>query len=59
MSVSSQLEPVVGGVDFRINVVLRPEAGERVTQYWIKGVLFREGRTIPFNCFLDSLRLFL
>ena len=42
----------------RIDVVLCPEAGERVTQYWIKSVLFPEGRTIPFQCLLDWLCLF-
>ena len=56
--IPSQLECVAGGVNFRIDVVLRPEAGERVTQYRIKSVLFQEGRTISFKCLLDWLRLF-
>ena len=56
--IPSQLESVAGGVDFGIDVVLRTEAGERVIQYWIKSVLFPEGRTIPFRCFLDWLSLF-
>ena len=58
MPIPSQLESVAGGVDFGIDVVLRAEAGERVIQYWIKSVLFPEGRTIPFQCLLDWLRLF-
>ena len=58
MLISSQLECVAGGVDFGLDVVLRTEAGERVSQYWIKTVLLPECRTIPYKCLLDWLRLF-
>ncbi len=55
--IPSQFEGVAGGVNLRIDVVLRPET-VIITQYWIKSVLFPEGRTVPFQSLPDWLRLF-
>ena len=55
--IPSQFEGIAGGVNLRIDVMLRPEI-VIVTQYWIKSVLFQGARTIPFHCFLDWFHLF-